>query len=285
MSAVASQSSLFVELDAAAGAESLDRRAIARRGRGATAVRRTVVELQERSAVGRHKLTFAYRPLKAWSEATLETVHGLLERYFARIGGFCIARDSTVRMWYEALASGLYTPDELRWAVDAKAASLAGETPAETREKRRFACGPGRFLQLAGYWLEQSPEYQAHVARVRAIDEDRAGARLAEARDAATRRELDDIKARVEGRSALREDQRVRAEARRAAVWGSLSPGQRVVALQATERAFRERCEQWGERPDNPDLGGVRTDFATNWALLKWPPATEPAGGSIPARM
>ena len=284
MSAVSCQRSLFAELEAPDGAQRPVRPRVARRGRGAVAVRRITVRLRARNVAGRSKLLFAYRPLKTWKEPTLRLVHELLARYFAMIGGFRVVRDSTVRTWYKALASGLYTEQELRWAIDAKAVSLAGDTPAETRAKRRFVCGPGRFLDFAGYWLEQSPEYRARVAQRQESEQAGHAARLAGARDAAVRRELDDIKAHVEGRAALREGQRARADARRAAVWGSLSHARQAVARQATERAFRERCEQWGMAPDSPELVQLRTDYAINWAALKWPPATEPAGVLIADR-
>lgn len=270
MSAVACQPSLFAELDLAGGAGFSARPRVARRGRGAVAVRRITVRLRTRNVAGRSKLLFAYRPLKTWNAATLRLVHGLLERYFARIGGFRVARDSTVRTWYEALASGMYTADELRWAIDAKAASLVGDTPAETRAKRRrFVYGPGRFLDSAGYWLAQSPEYKARVDGIRAGELEGSAARLAAARDAAVRRGLDDIKAGGVRRAADRGEQRDSAAAHRAALWGSLSPARRAVALQATERAFRERCEQWGMAPDSPELVQLRVDYATNSAASK----------------
>ena len=281
MPAVACQRGSFADLDAPDGAELPVCPRVARRGRGAVAVRRVTMRLRgARNPAGRSKLLFAYRPLRSWRETTLRLIHEFLERYFARIGGFRVARDSTVRVWHEALASDLYTAEELRWAIDAKAASLAGDTPAETRAKRKFVCGPGRFLAFAGYWLERSPGYQARVERDRAIERDGSAARLVEARDAAARRELDDIKARVEGRSALREEQRARVAARRAAVWGSLSPARQAVALQATERAFRERCEQWGMAPDSPELAQLRVDFGRNWAAVKWPPDANVTGDS-----
>jgi hypothetical protein len=113
-----------------------------RRGRGAVPVQRHVVTLPEPNPAGRRKLTFEYRPLLAWTEQRLAASRELLVLYFARIGGFRRAGNSTVRAWHDAL-SGTFTADELRWGIEAKARSLHGTSPDESRAPAAVSAGRG----------------------------------------------------------------------------------------------------------------------------------------------
>jgi len=142
-----------------------------RRGRGATAVQRYVVTLPEPNPAGRRTLTLEYRPLLVWTEQRLAQVRELLTRYFAKIGGYGWGHDTTVRLWHDALTE-TFTADELRSAIDAKAASLIGSSPEDTRDRRRYAAHPDRFIAsgAVGYWLSQSPEYRARQQAQRAAD-------------------------------------------------------------------------------------------------------------------
>ncbi len=71
--------------------------------------------------------------------------------YFAAIGGFRIANDRVVKGWHRAIASGLFTVQELRLAISAKALGIRRESPEQARQARkRFVRGPLAFLLAAG---------------------------------------------------------------------------------------------------------------------------------------
>jgi hypothetical protein len=247
-----------------------------RRGRGAVPVERYLVTLPEPNPAGRRTVTIEYRPLIAWTEQRLATVRELLVLYFACIGAFRRAGTATVRAWHDALNNGMFTADELRLGIGAKAHSLEGTSPDETRSRRRFAAHPVRFLRVAGYWLSQSPEYQARQQVRRATDGQRLRLRLAAV-----------AVGRVRGSGSeplsaagIGEPDRVAAEraveARQSALWEALAPAQRAVALAAIGPAFRSRCQGWGVRPDDPKLCPVWLATAVSWALAKWPDASRP---------
>lgn len=248
-------------------------RATGARGRGATPRRVHVVELPQPNPAGLRRLTLRYRPLHRWDSwrvvrdaagarievgGRLAQVEDLLIRYFAAVGGFRRARDAVVWAWYEALDD--YTPDEVRWAVDAKARSLAAADPAERRAKRAFVPAAERFPALLDRWLEQSPEHQRRIA---VAEEGRLRAALDAFQGAADQ----DLAARAAARAAARQA----AQERRAAFWAGLTDGQRTVALRATEQRWRDRCEQWRARADDPALAPVRLGLAVSWASLRWP--------------
>ena len=264
-----------------AGAEISPAPAVRRRGRGATPVRRFVVTLPEPNPAGRHRLTFAYRPLRGSSERQLDTVHELLTLYFRAIGGFRIARDATMRLWCEALGGGVYSAQELRWAIAAKAASLASDDPAERREKSAYRCSPERFITFASYWIEQSPEYQADVDRQRRANQERQRAAVAKVRAAEHRDDLDRLAAGLQERREAREQVRQAAEVRRAGFWAGLTEGQRSAALAAVRPRFTERCREWGENPGAATLAPVLIDMAVNWAILRWPPDADGPVGPV----
>jgi hypothetical protein len=222
-------------------------------------------------------LTFRYRALKAWRADVLARVHELLILYFTRIGGFCIARDATIRTWYEALE--IFSADELGAAIESKARSLEAATPAQRRERRRFVAHPQQFVRVAGYWLTESPQYRARrQARQAAEERARAPALSGIVRgiDRGERSGLGmDEPDRVAQLAVLRA-----AAAKRWALWGALAAEQRAAALAAVRPRFLERCREWGERPDAPHLAAVLTSMASSWALRQW--ATGGRPGPLP---
>ena len=246
-----------------------------RRGRGAVPVQRYVVTLPEPNPAGRRTVTFEYRPLLAWAEQRLVQVRELLTRYFAKIGGCSRADDTTVRVWHDALME-TFTADELRWAIDAKAASLIGSSAEDTRDRRRYAAHPGRFIAsgAAGYWLSQSPEYHARQQAQRAADGRRLGLALAEV-GRVRRSGAERLSAGGAGGSDLAAAERA-AEARRAAFWLGLRPVQRMVALGAVRPTYKVRCRQWNESPDDPKLAPTLLGMAIEWARRQWPRAAAP---------
>jgi hypothetical protein len=239
-------------------------------GRGAVPVQRHVVTLPEPNPAGRRKLTFEYRPLLAWTEERLAAVRELLVLYFARIGGFRRAGNSTVRAWYDVL-SGTFTADELRWGIEAKARSLQGTSPDETRGRRRFVAHPRRFLRVAGYWLSQSAVYRACQQARRMVDGRRLRLALAEV-GRVRRSGPEGLLAGGAGGPDQAGAERA-AEGRRTGFWMGLRPVQRMVALAAIRPMFTARCQQWGENSDDPKLAPVLFGMALEWARQKWPRA------------
>jgi len=244
-----------------------------RRGRGAVTVQRHVVTLAAPNPAGRRTVTFEYRPLLTWTEQRLAAVRELLVLYFGCIGGFWRAGNATVGAWHDALVNGTFTADELRWGIEVKAASLIGSSPEDTRDRRRYAAHPRRFIATgaAGYWLSQSAEYHARQQAQRAAEGQRLRLLLAEVRRA-RRSGPEGLLAGGAGASAPAAAERA-AEVRRTAFWMDLRPVQRVVALAAVRPMYTARCEQWGENPDDPKLTPVLLGMATEWAGRKWPPA------------
>jgi hypothetical protein len=240
---------------------------------------RYVVTLPDANPAGRRKVSLEYRPLRTWTEQRLAAVRELLVEYFRRIGGFRRAGNATVRAWYDA-TGGTFTADELSQAVAAKARSLAGVTPEDTRDRRRFVAHPQRFLRVAGYWLSQSPEYQARMDELRAADGQRLRLSLAEV-GLGGRFGPEGLASGGAGGSAPAAAERA-AQARREAFWAGLSTAQRLTALSATRPAFVGRCEPWGASPDAPALKVVWEGMAIEWAGRKWP-ACDIFGGSSTA--
>jgi hypothetical protein len=254
-----------------------------RRGRGATAVQRYVVTLPEPNPAGRRTLTLEYRPLLVWTEQRLAQVRELLTRYFAKIGGYGWGHDTTVRLWHDALTE-TFTADELRSAIDAKAASLIGSSPEDTRDRRRYAAHPDRFIAsgAVGYWLSQSPEYRARQQAQRAADGRRLRLLLMEV-GRVRRSGPEGLLAGGAGGPDQAAAERP-TEDRRRAFWMGLRPVQRMVALAAIRPMFTARCQQWGERPDDAKLAPVLLGMATEWARRQWPVPDLFAGVSIADR-
>ena len=101
------------------------------RGRGATA--RVELALPAGGA-GRSKLRFRFRPLHRHcapvsgdGRPTWCVACELLVEYAAAVGGFRLVRDRVVRVWADLLSD--FTPQEVRWAIGAKAASIQADTP------------------------------------------------------------------------------------------------------------------------------------------------------------
>lgn len=154
----AAQPTLFP--DAVAPASS---RCTGKRGRGATPITEFELRIGRANPCGRRKLTFRYRPLKRHSmpyrlpsdqPSTLGVATKLLESYFQFVGGFRQVDDAIMRAWCDALAD--YTPEEIGYAIAAKAASLQSDDPDERRAKRMFANAPANFVRASclDYWLE-----------------------------------------------------------------------------------------------------------------------------------
>ena len=268
MTASAPQPALFP--DAISASPRLPVPVSRRFGRGATPKTRFVAEFPAPNPAGLRRLTFAYRRLKRWQEAHLLAAHDLVKHYFAVLGGFRLADDAIVRPWHDVLAGGLFTADELRWAIDAKAASLQGETPEERRDLRKYLTTPDGFLARAGYWLEQSPQYQTRVSEERRREMAR---KLDEARAAAVAAETGQPGPAAADREKARAARRAADEARRLAYWNGLSDAQKTAARKAVEGRFKEyiavRC---GENPQDPKFDDLFRGWCINWAILKWPP-------------
>ena len=232
-----------------------------RRGWAALPLRERVVNAGK-NAAGRSKLTFRYRPLAAWPAELLDQAEILVELYFQHFGGFRLADQAVMRAWVEAL--GMFTADEIRWALRAKWRSLQGVSPEEIIEKQKFRAAPANFPRYIGYWLEQSPEHQA---------------RQAEARRKEAARRIDDLAAigragggaGVSPASPPASQPKVDHRARREAFWQQLSDAQRAAARRAVEPQFKERARTWGMNPEDPQLDGVLRDMAVNWATFTWP--------------
>jgi hypothetical protein len=226
-------------------------------------------------------LVFRFRPLRRHQRLIeldgervrlWEAACKLLAEFFEAVGGFSVGTDAAVTAWADLLASGDFSPEEIRWAIASKAASLAGGTAEECRAKRIYRGRPESFTRNLAYWLELSPAYQAQVERVRVAGQRCRTEALRATRDAAARRSLDDFASGAAGRAASHAAALHAAESRRAAFWAGLSDQQRAAALTATRSAFLGACERWGLAAESLEAELSRRDFAVNWAMLKWPP-------------
>lgn len=250
----------------------------ARRGRGAVPRIERVWRAPRRNPAGRYELRFRFRPLQRHRRPYADTgktywelACNLLAEFFQKVGGFRLADDAAVRVWADALED--FTPQEIRWAVSAKAASLSADDPDERAAKRRFVCRPERFA--FAYWLERSPHYQARSARAA----DRAiGGRVDEyvrrwqaEREAA--RAVGELAAwEARRRRRLREEARQR-QATEDAAWDALTPAQRRTAVQAVMSGFRQYAANMGRNPEDPQLDALLRTWALDWARRKWPSA------------
>ncbi len=262
-----------------------------RRGREATPQVERTWTAPRPNPGGRSKLTFRFRPLQrhcgpAAAELANTTLWpyvarprrlvwniacNLIAEFFQHVGGFRVADDAVVAAWADLVAAGDFTAQEIRWAIAAKAASLADPDEAVQCEKRKYRGKPESFPRNVAYWLEQAPEYQALLVekklrqRSRTIDDVVAHRRQAERSDAAGRH----------ARAEQRRQARTAAADRRRMYWERLSGARRQAARRAVEPRFKERCGQWGENPEDPKMDPVLRDMAIDWATYKWPPKDE----------
>jgi len=222
------------------------------------------VELHEPGATGRKKLTFRYRPLPIWAPELVAQAEQLIGLYFQHFGGFRLADQAVLRAWIEGL--GLYTAEEIRWALRAKWQSLQSSNDAERREKRKYVARPDKFPQTIGHWLQQAPEHQERLhreqeaqarQRIDALNATRAVAPVSGPADLSAERD-----ARRQRDAAL--------EHERQAFWNALSDAQRSAAVRATESQFRAQCANYGCNPEDPQLDDLRRAIALNWARIKW---------------
>lgn len=251
-----------------------------RRGWAALPLVEHVVQVDDASATGRHKLTFRYRRLQSWTDGQVDAATRLITLYFQHFGGFRLADQAVLRAWIDAL--DLYSEEEVRWALRAKWRSIQGATVEERRDKRKFVARPDTFPLTIGHWLEQSPEHQQRTAAAREAEHRRALDAVCAARASAPNPSVpqslnpcaeDAARAqRVEERRASAAQTREQLAARNADYWGGLSDAQRGAAMRATDPAWKERCREWQMNPEDPQLDLVRRDWARKWAELKWPP-------------
>jgi len=250
-----------------------------KRGRGATPLRDYSIDIGKPNPAGRRRLKFRFRPHQDWAAERLEQATNLVIIYFRELAGFDTADDAVVRTFYEGL--DLYSAEELRWAIAAKAASLAGTTQEECQAKLLYRGRPQTFIARAAYWLEQSPEFQARVAKRRAAAEARQLETRMERLRAAERDRLDEDAAQRAARAREREEQVRAREAAHLAYWDGLSSAQRGAAVKAVRTAFKQQMENNGRNVEDPAFDWLLRAMALDWAQRKWPPAGEhrrPAG-------
>jgi len=268
-----------------------------KRGRGATPRRIPAIALDKPNPVGNRKLKYVYRPLKRWSAWHVEVIEGaaavavesdsnldLAERglayYFAMVGGFRLADDAVVRLFYDALA---YFSDHaaelqvrpttlMKWAIDAKAESLRAETPEERAFKRNFIPRPDNFLKPGSLdgWLDKSEQRAAHRRKL-------AGAR----HDAELQQQSQEYFARLpaDGPPDNKERQRPRhvadaREERLLAFYFSLPRDRQFRALHGVEPAWKRQCTKNGEDPRSQTMQDLLRIQAARWACDAWPAAT-----------
>ncbi len=203
------------------------------RGRGATPRVEKQITLERPNRFGRRTLRFRYRPLKHWTREEIDLAERGLTYYFKRVGGLALIDDALMRLFIDRLRSlaeearQLHTRPAMliRWAIDAKAASLEGRTPEEARDKRRFVGRADNFFARdLDRWLDLS------------VDRARWSARLAERARAERARELSDRMDRERrDRLAAAEARRLEAERRRR---GELT-GEELRLLAAWQRSAR----------------------------------------------
>lgn len=146
-----------------------------RRGRGATAPVVQELTADRPNPAGLRTLRVKFRPLERHWDAIQDPFDdrpksrwrvalNLLWEHFRLIGGFRLADDALVRIVADALV--FYPPEQIRWALSAKAHSLTGADREEARAKRVFVPRPERFYEPRSldYWIEQSPEGRAAAA-------------------------------------------------------------------------------------------------------------------------
>lgn len=261
-----------------------------KRGRGAT----PLVEFEFRGDIpnpcGRSKLTFRYRPLKRHSipyrtptergsllaprSSILEVARDLLQEYFQLVGGFRLVDDAIMTAWADAL--DLYTPKEIRWAIAAKAASLASDDPNEQRLKRMYVPRPDNFPAYLSTWLDKSPAYQQHVERQRArqqrfnLDEELRHRQAAEQQAAAqSAQALTALKTHREQEAQQAQSERDQLAA---AYWDTLSDQQRWAACKAVKPEFEQYCENMGASSEEPKQDMIYRMWCIDWARKQWPP-------------
>jgi len=222
------------------------------------------VELHEPGATGRKKLTFSYRHLPIWSPEQVAQAEQLIGLYFQHFGGFRLADQAVLRAWIEGL--GLYTAEEIRWALRAKWQSLQSSNDAERRDKRRYIARPDKFPQTIGHWLQQAPEYQARLHR----EMEAQSRQRIDALNAARQRAAERACVRAAAAQAERRARDAELESQRRAFWDGLSAAQRRAAVQATESQFRAQCANYNRDPEDPQSDDLRCALAISWARLKW---------------
>ncbi len=223
-----------------------------------------VVELSEPGATGRRKLTFRYRPLPIWTPEQVAQAEQLIGLYFQHFGGFRLADQAVLRAWIEGL--GLYSAEEIRWAMRAKWQSLQSSNDAERRDKRKYVARPDKFPQTIGHWLQQAPEYQARLHR----ELEAQSRQRIDALNAAGQRAAEQSCASAAAAQAERRARDAELESQRRAFWDGLSTAQRSAAVQATEAQFRAQCANYGHDPEDPQFDDLRCALAISWARLKW---------------
>lgn len=236
------------------------------------------VELDGHNATGRQRLTYHYKRPRTWSDdERLLAARRLIERYFMAVGGFRLACQRVMAAWYAALE--IYNEEEIRWAIDAKAASLKGATREETREKRMFANRPENFPDAVGHWLQQSPQWAARRDREEESDRRRRDLKIDERMRA---RQAEDDRFRATGdtaglarvqaaREARSRELDIAREAAEKRAWDQLSQKQRWAAIRATESRFRQQAECSHLNPEDPVLDVIRRSHALHWADRQWP--------------
>lgn len=145
--------------ESAKSAQSADRiRVPGRCGRGATAIFNEIVDI-DCGPPGRphyRKLRFRFRPLGKWDAVRLASAKALITDYFRIFGGFRIATDAIVRVWYDALED--FTDEEVRFAFDGKTAC---------DPDNQFLVQVQNFPDKIAFYLEKSPSYQRRQDRQR----------------------------------------------------------------------------------------------------------------------
>ena len=139
-----------------------------RRGRGATPRTEKHVDLDKPNPCRRLRLRYRYRPLRAWTPEQIDLAERGLLYYFRRVGGFRIADDSLMRAFIgcldyvaeDAAELGVAPAVVIGWAIDAKSASLRGDTAEDTRSKATYRGCPDTFFTPAriDQWLDQSKD-------------------------------------------------------------------------------------------------------------------------------
>jgi len=230
---------------------------------------------------GRRKLTCDFR-LRERDLAELDGrarwrhAANLLAEWFVQIGGFNRVDERRFRAWAKLL--DVYTPQQIRWAISAKARSLRADTDTERRRKRQYVPRPENFnIEKVAYWLALSPAHQQHLVAQRTAGDNAAlRRRLDEARR--DRRGLSQSAAEATARQAARQTARAARVAERLAAeqrfWEALSDAQRSAARRAVWRHFCEYAERCGVDPDDGQLDAVLRSWQVDWARQQWPCGT-----------
>lgn len=232
------------------------------RGRGATPRVEQVFTCPGPNPVGERRVRFAFRPLQRFAapddngKPRWANACNLIAEYFQAVGGFRIARDDVVKAWCELLDD--YEPQEVSFAIAAKAASLQARDPYEAREKRIYRNRPEKFPAAIGYWLAQSEAYAEHK-RLRNARQQRAALDNLMVQRLASPEE-----------QALREQQRTRTHVRREnalrAWWYRLPDHQRAASRKGAWPQFVDMCAKQGLDPQSPQADELLLMYATGWA-------------------